>query len=108
MCLTTRALVSRPLASALDSAFFRSCRRNSADLTGHRARETPHCLPVHHTSVSLLSVCDDNRDLISTGSMPMWYSIQARCNPEYPVSCIAHLASAYSPTTISRNVQCRK
>lgn len=63
MCLTTRALVSRPLASALDSAFFRSCRRNSADLTGQRARETPHCLPVHHISVSLMSMCDDSREL---------------------------------------------
>lgn len=63
MCLTTRALVSRPLASALDSAFFRSCRRNSADLTGQRARETPHCLPVHHISVSLMFICDDSRKL---------------------------------------------
>lgn len=46
MCLTTRLLESRPLASALDSAFLRRPRRNWADLTGHRARVTPNCLPI--------------------------------------------------------------
>jgi hypothetical protein len=46
MCLTMRAPVSRPLASALASAFLRRPRRNSADLTGQRALETPNCLPV--------------------------------------------------------------
>jgi hypothetical protein len=46
MCLTTKLPVSRPLASALDSAFLRRPRRNSADLTGQRARVTPNCLPV--------------------------------------------------------------
>lgn len=46
MCLTTRLPVSRPLASALASAFLRRPRRNSADLTGQRARVTPNCLPV--------------------------------------------------------------
>ena len=46
MCLTIRLPVSRPLMSALASAFLRRERRNSADLTGQRARETPNCLPV--------------------------------------------------------------
>lgn len=62
--------MSRPLASALDSAFFRSCRRNSADLTGQRARETPHCLPIHHVSVSLMLICDDNPVLVRLFSFP--------------------------------------
>ena len=47
MCLTTRLPVSRPLVSALASAFLRRPRRNSADLTGHLARETPNCFPTH-------------------------------------------------------------
>lgn len=38
--------MSRPLVSALASAFLRRPRRNSADLTGQRALETPNCLPV--------------------------------------------------------------
>ena len=38
--------VSRPLVSAFASAFFRRPRRNSADLTGHLARETPNCFPI--------------------------------------------------------------
>lgn len=45
MCLTIKLLVSSPLASAFASAFFNRPSRNSADLTGHRARETPNCLP---------------------------------------------------------------
>ena len=45
MCLTTRLEVSRPLISAFASAFLRRPRRNSADLTGWRALETPNCLP---------------------------------------------------------------
>ncbi len=49
MCLTIKLLVSRPLVSALDSAFLSSEDRNSADLTGQRARETPNCLPVFIT-----------------------------------------------------------
>ena len=44
--LTIRFPVSRPLVSALASALRRRSRRNSADLTGWRARETPNCLPV--------------------------------------------------------------
>jgi hypothetical protein len=46
MCLTIKLPVSRPLTSALASAFLRSPRRNSADLTGWRARDTPNCLPI--------------------------------------------------------------
>lgn len=46
MCLTIKLLVSRPLVSALASAFLRRPRRNSADLTGQRALETPKALPV--------------------------------------------------------------
>jgi hypothetical protein len=46
MCFTTKLLVSRPLVSALASAFLRRPRRNSADLTGQRALETPKALPV--------------------------------------------------------------
>lgn len=45
MCLTKRLPVSRPLVSALASAFLSRPRRNSADFTGKRARETPNCLP---------------------------------------------------------------
>lgn len=45
MCLTIKLLVSKPLVSAFASAFFNSERRNSADLTGQRALETPNCLP---------------------------------------------------------------
>lgn len=56
MCLTIRLPVSRPLESALDSAFLSSWRRNSADFTGHRARDTPHCLPVHQF-VSVNDLC---------------------------------------------------
>lgn len=37
-------------------------------------------------SVSLTSIRDDNRDLIRTVPMPRWYSIEARCDPEYPSS----------------------
>lgn len=40
--------MSRPLESAFDSAFLRSWSRNSADLTGQRARETPQALPICH------------------------------------------------------------
>src|SRR5512140_1764704 len=54
MCFTTRFPVSRPLASALDSAFLRRPRRNSADLTGQRARETPHCFPARSSAPSPL------------------------------------------------------
>src|ERR1700742_3805595 len=46
MCLTISFEVSTPLVSALASAFLRRPRRNSADLPGHRALETPNCLPV--------------------------------------------------------------
>jgi len=46
MCLTIRFEVSRPLVSAFASAFLRRPRRNSADLTGQRARVTPNCFPV--------------------------------------------------------------
>jgi hypothetical protein len=46
MCFTTRLPVSRPLVSALASAFLRRPRRNSADLTGQRARVTPKALPI--------------------------------------------------------------
>lgn len=45
MCLTIRLPVSRPLVSALASAFLSRPKRNSADLTGQRARETPNCFP---------------------------------------------------------------
>ena len=50
MCLTTRLPVSRPLVSALDSAFFRRSERKVADLAGQRALLTPHCLPVERES----------------------------------------------------------
>ena len=50
MCLTTRLPVSRPLVSAFASAFLRRPSKNSADFTGHLARETPNCLPIHHKS----------------------------------------------------------
>lgn len=50
MCLTIRLEVSRPLVSAFASAFLRRPRRNSADLTGHRARVTPNCFPVKRKS----------------------------------------------------------
>lgn len=46
MRLTIRLPVSRPLASAFASAFLSRPSRKVADLTGHRARETPNCLPV--------------------------------------------------------------
>lgn len=46
MCLTMRLPVSRPLVSALASAFFSRERRNCADLTGQRALLTPDCLPI--------------------------------------------------------------
>jgi len=55
MCLTIKLLVSRPLASALDSAFLRRVRRNWADLTGHRARETPQALPIIQLLISIPS-----------------------------------------------------
>lgn len=45
MCLMMRLLVSRPLVSALASAFFSKLSKNSADLTGQRALETPNCFP---------------------------------------------------------------
>ena len=58
MCLTTRLLVSRPLVSALASAFLRRSRRNLADLTGQRALETPNCLPVEsHVSANATRLC---------------------------------------------------
>jgi hypothetical protein len=56
MCLMIRLLVSRPLVSALASAFLRRPMRISADLTGQRALETPKALP---TEVSPNS-CDSN------------------------------------------------
>jgi hypothetical protein len=46
MCLMIKLLVSSPLVSALASAFFKRPSRNSADLTGHRALETPNCFPM--------------------------------------------------------------
>lgn len=58
MCLTTRLLVSRPLVSALASAFLRRSRRNLADLTGQRALETPNCLPIEsHVSANATRLC---------------------------------------------------
>ncbi len=51
MCLTIRLPVSRPLVSAFASAFLRRPSRNSADFTGHLARETPNCLPIHHVNI---------------------------------------------------------
>jgi hypothetical protein len=45
MCSTTKLEVSRPLVSALASAFLRRPMRISADLTGQRALETPKALP---------------------------------------------------------------
>ena len=45
MCLTIKEPVSKPLESALASAFLRRPRMNSADLAGQRALETPNCLP---------------------------------------------------------------
>ena len=53
MCLMIRLLVSRPLVSALASAFLRRPMRISADLTGQRARETPRALPVGCQSLSV-------------------------------------------------------
>ena len=53
MCLTIKLLVSRPLVSALASAFLSSESKNSADLTGQRAFETPNCLPVFHRPSSV-------------------------------------------------------
>ena len=53
MFLIKRSSNERLLASALDSALRRRPRRNSADFTGHRALETPNCLPVHTKRVSL-------------------------------------------------------
>jgi hypothetical protein len=53
-----RLLVSRPLVSALASAFLRRPMRISADLTGQRALETPKALP---TEVSPYS-CDCHFD----------------------------------------------
>ena len=47
MCLTMRFPVSRPLVSALASAFLRRPSKNSADFTGHLARETPNCFPTN-------------------------------------------------------------
>lgn len=44
--------MSRPLVSAFASAFFRRPRRNSADLTGQRARETPNCFPNERKGIS--------------------------------------------------------
>lgn len=48
-----RLEVSRPLVSALASAFLSSDERNSADFTGQRALDTPNCLPVRHRSRSV-------------------------------------------------------
>ena len=56
MCLTTRLPVSRPLVSAFASAFLRRPSKNSADFTGHLARETPNCLPIHHKSCQHISL----------------------------------------------------
>jgi len=60
MCLTIRLLVSRPLVSALASAFLRRPRRNSADLTGCLALETPNCLPTETVVRSGLSQSSGN------------------------------------------------
>ncbi len=54
MCLTISLEVSRPLVSALASAFLRRPRRNSADLTGQRALDTPNCLPVEGDSLAAI------------------------------------------------------
>lgn len=56
MCLTIKLLVSRPLVSALASAFLSRFARNSADLTGQRALETPNCLPTTLSSQYMLSI----------------------------------------------------
>lgn len=64
MCLTIRLEVSRPLVSALASAFLRSERRNSALFTGQRALETPKALPLGPESVS---ACNNANDPIHHG-----------------------------------------
>lgn len=48
-------------------------------------RDTP-LLACTSYSVSLTSIRDDNHDLISTVSVPRWYSLEARCDPDYPIS----------------------
>lgn len=48
MRLTMRLPVSRPLASALASAFFRRSVKKRADFSGQRALLTPHCLPMEY------------------------------------------------------------
>lgn len=63
MCLTIKLSVFRPLASALASAFLRRPIRNSADLTGCLALETPKALPVNHfvsilRAMMLVLFCD--------------------------------------------------
>ena len=56
MCLTIKLAVSRPLVSALASAFLSRPRRISADLTGQRALETPKALPTEVSHLRLQKI----------------------------------------------------
>jgi hypothetical protein len=73
--------VSRPLVSALASAFLRRPRRISADLTGQRALETPKGLPaeVSHYPCKISSDASSTRrssQSIAVPSLPVFPSVQ--------------------------------
>ena len=55
MWSTTRWSVSSPLNSALLSAFFKSCSKNSADFLGHLPWQAPHCLHYQKESKYIFS-----------------------------------------------------
>jgi hypothetical protein len=98
MCLTIRLLVSRPLVSALASAFLRSERRNSALLAGQRALETPKALPLGSESVSACNnaICSYYFSSFPPG-IPISVCILAHGYRQHPFSRGLHVPWAVRP-----------
>src|SRR6187402_1831492 len=107
MCLTIRLPVSRPLVSAFASAFLRRPSKNSADFTGHRARETPNCLPIipsrqkmsRNKPSNLDSMGDRNHTLCgtssSTGISSHWDSLLVLLDILKELDCSLQFPSVY-------------
>ena len=59
----TNRSTSKPFRSALDSAFFKSCSKNSADFSGQRPWVVPHCLAWKHTIQINIQLCTNRKGI---------------------------------------------
>ena len=90
MWSTTRWSVSSPLNSALLSAFFKSCSKNSADFLGHLPWQAPHCLHYKKRkqkflrtgiifSCNLLHICGFQMATFTKNCVSDWHSTGQLC-----------------------------